>query len=67
MVSLATGEAAKLSTRARVGSIVEMGGAVASVATVERQCLDTQLKEDFPGGKGGLMLSEDESSSDQVD
>ena len=45
VVSLATGKASKLSARARVGSIVEMGGAVASVAAVKWQCLDTQLQE----------------------
>ena len=67
VVSLATINAAKLSTRARVGSVVEIGGAVASVAAKKRQCFDTELKEGLPGRKGGLMLGEDESSSDQVD
>ena len=66
VVSLATINAAKLSTWA-VGSVVEIGGAVASVAAKKGQCLDTVLKEGSPGGKGGLMLGEDESSSDQVD
>ena len=40
---------------------------MASVAAVEGQCLDAQLKESLPGGKGGVMPSEDERSSDEVD
>ena len=65
MLSLATGKAAKLSTRA-VGSVMEIGGPVTSVAAVKRQCLDTELKEGLPGRIVGLMPCEDESSSDQV-
>ena len=66
MVSQSTSKAAELSTRA-VGSVTEIGGAVASVAAVKRQCLDTEFKEGLPGRKVGLMPCEDESSSDQVD
>ena len=66
MLSLATGKAAKLSTRA-VGSVMEIGGPVTSVAAVKRKCLDTELKESLPGGKGGVVLCEDEGSSNQVD
>jgi hypothetical protein len=66
VLSLATGKAAKLSTRA-VGSVMEIGGPVTSVAAVKRKCLDTELKESLPGGEGGVVSHEDESSSDEVD
>jgi hypothetical protein len=66
VLSLATGKTAKLSTRA-VGSVVEIGGSLTSMAAVKRQCLDTELKEDLPGGEGGVASREDESSSDEVD
>jgi hypothetical protein len=66
VLSLSTGKAAKLSTRA-VGSVMEIGGPVTSVAAVKRQCLDTELNESLPGGKGGVVSCEDESSSNQVD
>ena len=66
VLSLATGKASKLSTRA-VGSVMEIGGPVTSVAAVKRQCFNTELEKGQPGGKGGVVSSEDESSSDQVD
>ena len=66
MLSLATGKAAKLSTRA-VGSVIEKGRSVASVAAVKRQCLDTELENGLPGAKCGVVSCKDESSSDQVD
>ena len=67
VVSLATGKASKLSTRARVGAIVEIRGPVASVTAVKSQGFDVELNQGLPSGKGGEVSCEDESSSDQVD
>ena len=65
MVSQATGEAAKLSTRA-VGSVIEVGGPVTSVADVKGKCLDCQLEQGLPGGEVGVMSKQDESSRDEI-
>ena len=65
MVSQATSEAAKLSTRA-VGSVIEVGGPVTSVADVKGKCLDCQLEQGLPGGEVGVMSKQDESSRDEI-
>ena len=65
MVSQSTSEAAKLSTRA-VGSVIEVGGPVTSVADVKGKCLDCQLEQGLPGGEVGVMSKQDESSRDEI-
>ena len=66
MVSQATGEAAKLSTRA-VGSVIEVGGPVTSVADVKGKCFDCQLEQGLPCVEVGVMSKQqDESSRDEI-